>query len=213
VSADLPWVAVLVRNTFLLVIAAYAVTFGWRDAVPPLDWLRSMSPDGQRAALAIAAVTSVMLITRMARAAAPPPVRAASRAGAPVVTTSSAIVEPGFPTAGLPVGTAAPAFDAQPTAGGRMSLSSLLAEGRPVLLLFFDAACMRSQNLYPKLLGWRDQYRDRLGIAVLRKSVAASYGVAATPSAVLIDQRGQIASRVAVGAAAIEALVASTALE
>lgn len=123
------------------------------------------------------------------------------------------------------LGSTAPAFDLATSAGGRLSLAGLLARGRPVLLVFSHASCGPCLELLPRLARWQDERAGQLTIAVVsegttevsspvrnaamqvEREVAEAYGVTATPAALLIDRNGVIASVVALGAEAIEALV------
>ncbi len=135
---------------------------------------------------------------------------------------------------GLPVGTPAPDFDLPAPDGSRLSLESLTAAGKPVLLLFAD--CTRcaahlldtahSDRPNPNRIsvavisrlqaakGNRRRKRKqepalRVGLQADRE-VAAAYHVVGTPSAVMIRSDGVIATPIATGPNAIRALLLQT---
>ncbi len=111
---------------------------------------------------------------------------------------------------GLPPGSEAPPFKL--TAGGEaVSLQGLLRRGSPVLLIFTDPDCGPCIALAPRIADWQRAHGAQLEIAAVerREDVAAAYGAAGTPNAVLVASDGTIASEVAAGGPAIEALVAS----
>ena len=68
---------------------------------------------------------------------------------------------------GLPPGTTAPAFQLPDLAGEVHSLDSLLARGRPVLLLFSDPGCGPCTALAPAVARWQRDHADELTIAVV----------------------------------------------
>ena len=119
-------------------------------------------------------------------------------------------------------------FELTDEAGGRWTISRLLSEGRPVLLVFSQPTCSACQALLPALEQWQKRLVDRLTIAVVDQTtggtppvkqtsyrkltdpngdVAAAYRVTATPSAALIEGDGLTASEIARGATAISDLV------
>jgi len=132
---------------------------------------------------------------------------------------------------GLPVGTTAPAFHLPALDGSQQSLPSLLAAGKPLLLLFSSVSCGPCLELMGEVAQWQKQYAERLTIAVVNRGtaeavrakagelnpvytllqkegeVAASYLVPGTPSAVLIGTDGRIRSSMAGGAPAVRDLV------
>jgi peroxiredoxin len=137
--------------------------------------------------------------------------------------------------AGLPVGSEAPAFELPSTSGETVSLDDLLADGKPVLLVFTTADCAQCNALMPELAGWQDEYRDDLVFAVVgggavevnrakaaehgirrllvqkASEVATSYAHFGTPNAVAVSPDRKVASRLAVGVDAIRELVSRTA--
>ncbi|MBV9367436.1 MAG: redoxin domain-containing protein [Solirubrobacterales bacterium] len=136
----------------------------------------------------------------------------------------------GGQAAGLPVGTVAPEIDLPQLDGRRGSLSALRARGRQVLLIFTDPQCGPCQAILPDVARWQHNLEDGVTIAVVTRGSEASnranaaehglqlvllqedregssaYNAHATPSAVLVDPDGMIASDLAVGALAITSL-------
>ena len=139
--------------------------------------------------------------------------------------------EAAVPQAGLPVGSVAPGFELQGLHGETVTLASLLAVGLPVLLAFIDPGCGPCMALLPQLSVWQHENRDRVILVVISRGtveqnlattsmhqlkwvllqrdheVAASYRAHGTPSALLVDAGGRIASPVGAGADAIHRLV------
>jgi peroxiredoxin len=134
---------------------------------------------------------------------------------------------------GLPVGTAAPAFELRALDGSRVTLAGLGAPGKSVLLIFSDPACGPCRDLLPQVRDWQRQQADRVTLALVSRGsveanrtqssaqgvtnvllqedeeVAHAYEVPGTPGAVFIGPAANIASPVVIGAGAIERLVAS----
>jgi thiol-disulfide isomerase/thioredoxin len=123
------------------------------------------------------------------------------------------------------VGADAPDFTLTDEAGDRWTLDRLLAERRPVLLVFSQPSCGACHALLPDLDAWQMRLSSQLTVAVVDPgeaadgrggyriltdrggSVAAAYGVTATPSAVLIERNGRMGSEIARGASEISELV------
>lgn len=132
------------------------------------------------------------------------------------------------PVVGLPVSTPAPSFELPLASGETMTLKTLRAFGKPVLLLFSDPNCGPCKALLPDISRWQQQYAERLTLAVISRGsleanqvkavefvlvqqdheVAQVYQANGTPSAVLVQPDGTIGSSLAMGADAIKALVA-----
>ena len=127
---------------------------------------------------------------------------------------------PSLPPAGLEVGETAPAF-ALPDLSGT-TVDSITIRGRNTLLLFWNPSCSFCQRMLPDLRAWEaDPPRGAPDLLVissgdidanralgLRSPVlldqgfqaGSAYGASGTPSAVLIDRAGRIASKVTIGA-------------
>jgi len=138
----------------------------------------------------------------------------------------------GGPEFGLELGTPAPMFTARDIAGAEVTLDDLLAPGPPLLLIFASAECGPCRALLPDVAAWRSEHAGRLTVAVATDGAPEevspeaealglehmlvddgaelyrSFEANGTPSAVLIAPDGAIASRVAAGPDAIEALMA-----
>lgn len=112
---------------------------------------------------------------------------------------------PAAPPRGLAIGTPAPSFERLP---------SLLGQGKPVLLLFSDPQCGPCQELAPHVANWQRVHADEVTIGVIEgdgaSEIADAYGARGTPTAILVDTDGRVASPVAGGSAGIEDLMART---
>lgn len=133
---------------------------------------------------------------------------------------------------GLPLGTPAPEFELPSHDGDTVTLTALLARGKPLLLLFADVNCGPCIALAPDVARWQKAHAERLTIAVLEhvggnagagpdeygrtlvllredEEVPQTYRAEGTPVAVLVAADGRIASGIAPGAGAIRTLVGS----
>jgi protein-disulfide isomerase len=134
---------------------------------------------------------------------------------------------------GLPVNSAAPPFELTAYAGGKRSLAELLAHGKPVLLIFTNPTCGPCVVLFAEIKEWQQSHSDQLTIALIsfgtikenfvnvarnglgqvllqqQREVAEQYGANVTPTAVVVNANGRIASPVAAGADEIRALLAN----
>jgi len=120
----------------------------------------------------------------------------------------------------LPVGSPAPAFTLPDLKGRTIDLAAL--HGQATVLLFWNVACGFCQRMMPQLLEWEKMKLSSTPRLVLvssssreanaqmglrstilideRFATGNMYGASGTPSAVLIDANGKIASGVVVGA-------------
>lgn len=133
-------------------------------------------------------------------------------------------------TRGLAVGSKAPDFELPSLTGEPVTLASLRARARPVMLVFTDPDCGPCTALLPELGRWQREHADDLTFALVSRGraadnaaseehgispvlleadheVTAAYKVAGTPSAVLVRPEGTIASAPAAGSQAIRALL------
>jgi peroxiredoxin/uncharacterized membrane protein YphA (DoxX/SURF4 family) len=132
---------------------------------------------------------------------------------------------------GLPVGSDAPDFTLRSIEGETVSLQALRVHGKPILLLFTDPNGGPCVSLLPEVAQWQQHHAERVVLALLtsgtaeanrakaaefglgsvllqeRHEVADAYQNLGTPSAVIVDPDGRIASALAVGAAGIRALM------
>jgi cytochrome oxidase Cu insertion factor (SCO1/SenC/PrrC family) len=122
-----------------------------------------------------------------------------------------------FP-AGLPIGADAPDFALPDIEGRTTTLDALLAEGKPVALVFVGANCDACHIMLPDLARWQTTVPDRVTIALVGagkkeelRQMAKAYGLsnvlvqkdaetfhayhaAATPSVVIVGPDGRITS-------------------
>jgi peroxiredoxin len=134
---------------------------------------------------------------------------------------------------GLAVGSIAPVFELPGLYGETLTLQALRSERRPVLLVFSDPGCGPCAQLMLQVANWQDHHRQALTIAVISHGdpdanrvkadeagvrsvllqkdfeIGDKYMIAGTPSAVLVNVDGKIASPIAAGIDAITALVTS----
>src|SRR5258707_553844 len=137
------------------------------------------------------------------------------------------------PVTGLPVGTPAPAFALSTLTGETVTLESLRALGKPVVLIFSDPGCGPCTALLPEIGHWQREHATTLVVVLMSRGtveanrpkvteyglthvllqqdreVAEAYQAYGTPSAVLVRRDGTIGSPLAAGADAIRALITS----
>ena len=133
------------------------------------------------------------------------------------------------PRESLPIGSPAPNFVLADTHGREVSLKSLLAEGQPVLFFYVSPTCAPCEALLPEIEAWQNDLKDKVKIVFLSlgsaadnlakfgetntvllqkdREVTEALNARWTPTAVLINQSGAIASHLAVGDASIRELV------
>ncbi len=136
------------------------------------------------------------------------------------------------PAAGLPVGSQAPAFNLSGLYGETLTLESLRARNKPVMLLFTDPNCGPCTALLPEIARWQEEHAGKLIVSLISRGnieenrakitehglqnvllqkdweVAQAYQAAGTPSAVLVNPDGTIGSPVVGGAEGIRTLLA-----
>ncbi|CAN5591137.1 hypothetical protein BH18ACI1_BH18ACI1_21880 [soil metagenome] len=135
------------------------------------------------------------------------------------------------PNEGLIIGTPVPDFELPDVNGKQLSPEQLLAFQKPVLLLFVSPNCSPCAALLPEIETWQTELKGKLNFVFVSsgkvkenlekfsgnslkqillqkdKEVAELFGSQWTPTAVLINADGNIASRLAVGDEAIRKLV------
>jgi uncharacterized membrane protein YphA (DoxX/SURF4 family) len=133
--------------------------------------------------------------------------------------------------AGHAIGTVGPPFALQGLHGETITLAALLARSRPTLLLFTDPQCGPCGALIPEIVAWQQALETRLTLTIISRGdaqdnvakfssagvtgvllqrdreVSDAYLSPGTPSCVLIDPDGAIASELAAGADSIRRLV------
>ncbi len=139
-------------------------------------------------------------------------------------------VRPEPPAPGLPIDAPAPPFRLAALDGGMVTLDALRQLNETLLLIFVEPGCGGCDAMMPGVARWQREYVDRLAIAIVsrgsletnRKKAAEhglenfllqaddeasqAYQAEGTPTAVLV-RNGRIASHVAGGTDAIQALV------
>lgn len=133
----------------------------------------------------------------------------------------------------LSIGSAAPEFALSSLEGETVTLESLLALARPVLLLFTDPTCGPCTALVPEAARWQRDHSEVFTLVLVAsrsreanqqklsshpfefalldsdRRVAKDYGDPATPAAVFVDTSGHLTSAVVVGSEAIRSLVST----
>jgi methylamine dehydrogenase accessory protein MauD len=136
------------------------------------------------------------------------------------------------PSLGLPIGDTAPEFELPGLHGETLTLKSLRASGKPVMLLFTDANCASCTAMLPEIRRWQKEHAEELTISLVSQGtveenrakstehglrgvlmeqdweVSEAYEVEASPSAVLVRPDGTIGSPVHEGPDAISGLLA-----
>jgi len=131
---------------------------------------------------------------------------------------------------GLPKDTPAPAFTLSGLDGESVTLDSLVAQAKPVLLIFAEPGCSACETLFPDVAQWQQDHDARLSIIMVStgkiaanrnrrdrnqlrhvllqkdREVAQAYRASVTPAAVLIRD-GRIASVLAEGPDDVRSLV------
>lgn len=207
----------LARNGALLVLALFLSVWGPGPAID--TWMSERSPSelsvsGVIAALVLTAAVLALLVEHRRRAR--------TRARWEQVRKRS----------GLPIGSLAPRFELPGACGPSVSLDSLCARGRPVLVVFADVDCCACEALLPHVSRWQQALARQLTIPLIsddeketaRRVLCERYGIAdvllqsdfgmsdtyltrGTPSAVIVGSDGVVLSDTATGYGMIHALV------
>ena len=136
-----------------------------------------------------------------------------------------------LPHEGLPIGAPAPDFTAQDLTGKIVSFDNLLVKNKPMILFFFSPSCMSCQALLPEIEIWQNDFAEKINFVFISKGnekenaekfaatkfrqillqkdneIAEAFKAVWTPTAVLINSDGSIASHLAVGDTAIRSLI------
>jgi uncharacterized membrane protein YphA (DoxX/SURF4 family)/protein-disulfide isomerase len=134
---------------------------------------------------------------------------------------------------GLLLDSIAPPFELTAYAGGKSSLAQLLAYGKPLLLIFTNPTCGPCVVLFKEIKEWQESHSEQLTIALIsfgtikenfvnvarnrlgqvllqqKREVAEKYGANVTPTAVVVNTSGRIASPLAAGADEIRKLLST----
>ncbi len=131
----------------------------------------------------------------------------------------------------LAVGAAVPDVTVTDAAGSALAVSTLLEPGFPLVLVFTSPGCRPCSVLIPEVARWQAKHADELRLVLVvaagpeqvrataqehgitlaladpERRLAGAFGVAATPTAVLVDTSGRLAAPLARGSAAARVLV------
>jgi uncharacterized membrane protein YphA (DoxX/SURF4 family)/peroxiredoxin len=212
----------LARNAVLAALAAIVVLEGPGPSIP--DWVSART-----AAELVAVATGAAAIALAALALRLWSDRRDLRRDLAGARAELAALPPG-----LPVGAQAPGFTLAEPEGATRTLESLLARGRPVLLVFVSPGCGPCVSVFREVGRWQGALSDRLTLAVISSGTAAqnlpiarehgisgmllqgdaevmrAYRLRQTPSALLVTPGGAIASAPVEGALPIEPLIRLT---
>jgi peroxiredoxin/uncharacterized membrane protein YphA (DoxX/SURF4 family) len=139
--------------------------------------------------------------------------------------------EAAHPNEGLPIGARVPDFELPSAGGESVSLAGLLGRHKPVLFFFVSPTCAPCRALVPNFEQWQRDLGDKVQFVFVsngdagdnlekfggeaakqilvqkEREVAELLKAQWTPTAVLMDRHGRIASHVAAGDTAIKNLV------
>jgi peroxiredoxin len=153
----------LVRNVVLAAVAGVAL--GWGPGPSIGSWVSDRSAAELVAVLAGAAALALL-------AAAIPLWLANRRLSARLTEADARIDRIPF---GLPIGSLAPEFSVPDGEGGMLRLSSLVALGKPVILVFTVAGCGPCEPLLPELRRLQSIAADRVTVALVGISTVERY--------------------------------------
>lgn len=137
----------------------------------------------------------------------------------------------GHPHEGLPIGAVVPDFELPDLSGATVSLADIKAVTKPVLFLFVSPTCNPCQALVPEFAAWQNDLGDKVKFVFLSsgsaednaakfgreganvvllqndREVAEQVKARWTPTALLMDANGRVASHAAAGDTAIRTLI------
>jgi peroxiredoxin/uncharacterized membrane protein YphA (DoxX/SURF4 family) len=210
--------ATIVRNLVLMALAGFVAIGEAAGKGASLGaWFGGLSTAGKAGVLFAAALVVAVAV----------PVLAA-RTESPAVSEENEIDDEDW--GGLPVGDEAPAFRLRDVRGSEVTLASLLAPGRPVLLVFAAPSCQSCAALLPDVAAWERELDGQLAVAVVSsdaeagreaahehglgtvledgaRDVAEAYRTVGTPAAVVVGVDGRISTETAHGADEIHTLI------
>ena len=237
-SAPVGW-STLIRNVILAAVAGFVVGLGRTNAgASAIGWLSTLAIV-QRIELIVGALVVALLviegwvIIQMLRQQGYLLLRLEELEAKLAENGTKVTAEAPPPaSAGLPVGTTAPAFNLPGLYGETITLDFLRASGKPILLIFSDPGCGPCNELLPEIGRWQRDYASKLSLALVSRStreanhakanghgithvllqqdreVAGAYQAQGTPCAVLVRPDGTIGSPLVCGAEPVRALVA-----
>jgi methylamine dehydrogenase accessory protein MauD len=230
----------LARNGVLAVVAGFVVWQGYGGAGPSaVGWLVGLSAAqvaGLVLGLAVLGVLAAQwwmllnLIKQNGRLLMRVDALERGQGGGTATSPNGSVATQ--PSLGLPIGDTAPEFELPGLHGETLTLESLRASGKPVMLLFTDANCASCTAMLPEIRRWQKEHAEELTISLVSQGtveenrakstehglrgvlmeqdweVSEAYEVEASPSAVLVRPDGTIGSPVHEGPDAISGLLA-----
>jgi peroxiredoxin/uncharacterized membrane protein YphA (DoxX/SURF4 family) len=249
-SGPIGW-GTLVRNAVLGAIAVFIVVQGPNHpGLSAVHWFQKITPT-ERIGLAVALVTFTLLVAQWGflmnllrqngrlleriETAENAITAIGSQSGEPQPDLLQQVQPqaPPQPVFGLPVGTSAPPFNLSGLYGETITLDSLRAQAKPIMLLFTDPGCGPCGDLLPDIARWQREEFDKVTVALLSRGsadanrtkmvengvrnvllqqgdeVAVAYQSPGTPSAVVIGADGTISTPMSPGPEPIRQLFMS----
>lgn len=135
------------------------------------------------------------------------------------------------PHEGLPIGAPAPDFAARDLSGKIVSFENLLVKNKPMILFFVSPTCIPCESLLPEIETWQNDLKHKINFVFVSRGkekenaekfngvnfkqillqkdneIAEAFKAVWTPTAVLVDREGNIASHLAAGDTAIRSLI------
>ncbi len=228
----------LVRNGVLAALAGFLTWRAWEGDVGPsaTGWLATLSGPELAALLAGLVVLAAIgaqwwFLVHLLRQNGRLMVRLEALEG--VLNAGGVVPSPNgtLDVYGLPIGSEAPDFGLSGLYGETLTLESLLAPGKPVVLLFTDPNCGPCTALLPEIRRWQKEHAESLTFALVSRGPVAenrakatehgltnvllqkdwevmeAYEAPGTPSALIVGPDGTIASTVLSGADTIRNFV------
>jgi methylamine dehydrogenase accessory protein MauD len=225
----------LVRNGVLGALAGWLVLRGPGQIGPSLQAHLAAAHDDERRVFILATCVMAFLIFRALRHSeaaemeSDEPESVVEESPVPAAEPPANVV----PIDGLPIGTTAPGFDLPSVGGEQLSLQSLREQGKTICLMFASPYCDSCVALLPQIRSWMQEHAESFNIVVISRGkvkenlakmkdldvsrvvlqqafeVSESYGVTATPAAVLVGADGLIQSHLVVGREEIKQLISS----
>ena len=219
----------LVRNGILAAVAGFVVWWGYGGAGPSaVGWLAGLST-AQLLGLGVSVVVLGMVAAQWWF------LLGLLKQNGRLSMRLEALEDrlPEEPPAGLPLGDTAPDFELPNLQGQKLTLDALRAPGKPVLLLFSDPNCGPCTAMFADVGRWQQEYAEKLTVALVSRGepeehaistsehgltnvllqedweISDAYGVDSTPSAVLVQPDGTIASPVLEGVDAVRDFLAT----
>jgi peroxiredoxin len=231
-SAPIGWSTVC-RNTTLVFAASWLSLTGARANFSALNWdipAEARWPLLGTAVLGVAIAGWLLQLTRQNGRL----LLRVEALEAQIAGIGRSVDVAGATTGDFGVGTRAPAFELPGLSGESLSLQTLLARGKRVLLVFSDPDCGPCNALMPHIGRWQRDYSTTLEIVIVTRGsvrtnrakadeygltqiliqkdreVADAYSCGGTPGALMVSPQGLIDSELAMGTDAIVALVNRT---